>query len=160
MKEKTEMSLKTKKILAGVGIAFGTVLVFLVSFTLSFSLIVNPINLFTFKDGDTIKENAELKEKVQTLSDEIDVLNTTVEKYKSNQSVPAIVETPVATDDQKQDSENQSSTTAEPGTTSTENPPTDTQGETNGFSPETVTGTDAETPEDVEEPITVIDISE
>lgn len=159
MKEKTEMSLKTKKILAGVGIAFGTVLVFLVSFTLSFSLIVNPINLFTFKDGDTIKENSELKEKVQTLSDEIDVLNTTVEKYKSNQSVPAIVETPVTTDDQSQEQTNEAPSNAD-STTPDENPPADEPSEGSNFSPETVTGTDAETPEDVEEPITVIDISE
>lgn len=160
MKQKTEMSLKTKKILAGTGIAFGTVLVFLISFTLSFSLIVNPINLFTFKDGDTIKENAELKEQVQTLNDEIDILTTTVDKYKANQSVPAITETPVATDDEGQKPENQTSTTADPGTTSNENVPEGTQGEENDFSPETVTGTEAETPEDIEEPITVIDISE
>ena len=159
MKEKTEMSLKTKKILAGVGIAFGTVLVFLVSFTLSFSLIVNPINLFTFKDGDTIKENAELKEKVQTLSDEIDVLTTTVDKYKANQSAPAIVETPDTSDQQ-----NQVQTNEAPSNTDTtapdENEPTTPTDEGSDFSPETVTGTDAETPEDVEEPITVIDISE
>ena len=160
MKQKTEMSLKTKKILAGVGIAFGTVLVFLVSFTLSFSLIVNPINLFTFKDGDTIKENAELKEQVQTLNDEIDVLTTTVDKYKANQAVPAIVETPVTSDAQQQEPENQSSEASGPVTTPDENPPADTQDAPDSFSPETVTGTDVETPEDIEEPITVIDISE
>ncbi|MBQ2932492.1 MAG: hypothetical protein IJE62_06605 [Clostridia bacterium] len=160
MKQKTEMSLKTKKILAGVGIAFGTVLVFLISFTLSFSLIVNPINLFTFKDGDTIKENAELKEQVQTLNDEIDVLTTTVDKYKANQSVPAIVETPVTSDEQNQEPEKQNSEVSAPVTATDENPPADTQDEPGSFSPETVTGTDAGTPEDVEEPITVIDISE
>lgn len=168
MKKDSKLSLKTKKILAGIGIAFGTVLVFLISFTISFSLIINPISLFTFNSGDAAKENKELKETVETLNDEIEHLNATVDKYKASSqsvSVPATITTPQSETPQKTTSDAstpQTSTSSnvqnqggsvEPDT----KPETETE---NKFSPETVTGTEDETPEDIEAPITVIDISE
>ncbi len=168
MKNNSKLSLKTKKILAGIGIAFGTVATFLVSFVLSFSLIVNPINLFTFNDSDTIKENEELKEKVQTLNDEIEHLSASVDKYKASAqsvSIPVVTtpsnEEPQQTPDSS-DSDLQSSTSS---SAQNQNGSTETSEEIKGesetkFSPETVTGTAEKTPEDIEEPITVIDISE
>ena len=99
MSGKTQMSDKTKKILTGVGIGFGTLVVFLASFILAFSLIVNPINFFTVSDAGTVEENEKLKEEVQTLTDEIEHLNTTVDKYKASANsasvtAPATVTTP------------------------------------------------------------------
>ena len=168
MKNNSNLSLRTKKILIVIGIAFGTIVTFLVSFTLSFSLIVNPINLFTFKDSDAIKENEELKEKVETLNDEIEHLNVTVDKYKTSaQSVMAPVET-TPSNEVSQGTQNHSNTTsqtsAKPNANDQSSPSetnlnTEVESE-NNFSPETVTGTDVETPEDIEEPIQVIDISE
>ena len=154
MTEKKGMSIKSKKILAGIGIGFGTVLVFMISFFIAFSLIVNPINLFTIGDAETIEENKELKEQVQVLEDKVDVLNASVEKYKASANTqPIIIETPVATTPQ-QTTQNQTGEGTE----------TDGAGETGdegeNFAPETVTSTNEQTPEDLEDPITVIDITE
>lgn len=156
MNKKSEISLKTKKILAGIGIVFGTIAVFLVSFALSFSLIVNPINLFSFDDTDAIKENEELKEKVQTLTDEVELLNVSIDKYKANQSAPEIVVTPAPQSEQAAPQQNQEKPNTELDQSTSANP----DEADDSFSPETITGTDAETPEDIEEPITIIDISE
>ncbi len=170
MRNKTEMSLKTKKILTGVGIGFGTVMVFLVSFILAFSLIVNPINFFTVSDAGTVEENEKLKEEVQTLNDKIEHLNTTVDKYKAaasapSPSVPAVVTTPAPSTNS--DSGNaDSSTIQKPETADTADTPTTpepTEGTAEGegsFSPEVVDSTAEQTPEDVEVAIPVIDISE
>lgn len=162
MNTKTHMSPKAKKILVGVGITFGTALVFLISFILSFSLIVNPISFANgADDGEIAKENEELREKVQTLTDEVEMLNVTVDKYKANQSAPAVVVTP---DPVSQQSKPQQSEPVRGENTETAQPSESTQdGEQENdeeFSPETVTGTSEETPEDVEEPITIIDIAE
>ncbi|MBE7032154.1 MAG: hypothetical protein E7401_04230 [Ruminococcaceae bacterium] len=161
------MSPKTKKILVGVGIAFGTVMAFLVSFILAFTLIVNPINFMTVSDADTVEENEKLKEQVQTLEDEKDVLQATVDKYKNSATSQPAVTTPTVTTPstpaqstttesakpeapEAEAPENNASTTPETGTTE----------ETGGFTPETETSTGEETPEDVDTPITVIDVSE
>lgn len=156
---KSNMTLKTKKILLGVGIVFGTIVVFLLSFALSFSLIVNPISLFSFGDADTIKENEELKEQVQILTDEVEMLNVTVDKYKANQSATPIVVTPDPQAQQNSSPSSQQSPSTQPQTNPGETSSATTPTEDNNFSPETVTETDMETPEDVEEPITVIDLS-
>ena len=154
MTEKKGMSIKAKKILAGVGIGFGTVLVFMISFFIAFSLIVNPINLFTIGDAETVEENKELKEQVQVLEDKVDVLNASVEKYKAAANTqPIIIETPVTTTPQ-QTTQTQ---TGEKTEIDGEGEPND-EGE--NFTPETVTSTNEQTPEDVEDPITIIDISE
>ncbi len=154
MTEKKGMSIKAKKILAGIGIGFGTVLVFMISFFIAFSLIVNPINLFTIGDAETVEENKELKEQVQVLEDKVDVLNASVEKYKAAANTqPIIIETPVTTTPQ-QTTQTQ---TGEKTETDGEGEPND-EGE--NFAPETVTSTNEQTPEDVEDPITIIDISE
>lgn len=162
MSDKPRVSLKTKKILTGIGISFGTVMVFLISFILAFSLIVNPINFFTVSDADTVKENEQLKEKVQSLTDEVEILNTTVDKYKASGSAPATVTTP-----EEQPSTQTTDTASGPQTSNSEGTQTSensgaAESETDGndFTPDTVTSTDQGTPEDVEEPITVIDISE
>ena len=174
MKEKSHMSLRTKKILAGIGIGFGTVFAFLVSFILAFSLIINPINFMTVSDADTVKENEELKETVQNLKDENELLNATVDKYKASSKAPTTVvaEQPSVQQTSGSDSKQQSSSQTGSGTGSenetntskagsTENRDTDAGGESEQvFAPETVTNTGAETPEDVEAPITVIEIAE
>ncbi len=159
MADNSHMSVKTKKILTGIGIAFGTVMVFLVSFILAFSLIVNPINFFTVSDASTVEENEQLKEKVQTLTDEVEHLNTTVDKYKASSKAPATVTTPepqssaetAPPKEQPEDSRREEVQAPAEGTATENN---------DSFVPDTVTSSDAETPEDVEEPITVIDISE
>lgn len=182
MKEKSHMSLRTKKILAGIGIGFGTVFTFLVSFILAFSLIINPINFMTVSDADTVKENEELKETVQNLKDENEHLSATVDKYKASSKAPSVVVSqqpesqpanaqvskPSSTDGQTtatksettagtSDTQNSSETvpSAENTDASASGSETDT-----GFAPETVTNTGEATPEDVEAPITVIEITE
>lgn len=167
MREKSQMSPKTKKILVGVGIAFGTVVAFLVSFILAFTLIVNPINFMTVSDADTVEENEKLKEQVQTLEDEKDVLQATVDKYKNSATSQPSVTTPTVT---TPSTSSQSTTTESakpeapeaeaPENSETTTPESETNEETGGFTPETETSTGEETPEDVDAPITVIDVSE
>jgi hypothetical protein len=164
------ISPKTKKILAGIGITFGTVMVFLLSFVLAFSLIVNPINFMTVSDADTVEENEKLKEQVQTLNDEVEHLNAAVDRYKTSSSAPAVIVTPdqstskgqnqnsVSDQVGKNGAGNASGNTQEGG--SGQKADTESENASSGFSPETVTATDEKTPEDVEVPITVIDISE
>ncbi len=157
MKETQHMSPKTKKILVSIGVIFGTVLVFLVSFILTFSLIVNPIEFRPFSNSETIKENEELKEKVQTLNDEVELLNTTVEKYRAQQSAPQIPET-VITPEESATQSAPTQTEGVPNSNSQGSGESSSQGE--DFSPNTVTSTNENTPEDNEDPITIIDISE
>ena len=157
MTEKKGMSVKSKKILAGIGIGFGTVLVFMISFFIAFSLIVNPINFFTVSDADTVEENKELKEQIQVLEDQVDVLSASVEKYKASaNSQPIIIETPVTTTPQ-QTTQSQPAQTGEETVESGEG---ETSDEGEDFVPSTVTSTEEQTPEDLEDPVTVIDISE
>ncbi len=156
MTEKKGMSVKSKKILAGIGIGFGTVLVFMISFFIAFSLIVNPINFMTVSDADTLEENKDLKEQVQVLEDQVDVLNASVEKYKAAASAqPVVIETPVTTTPS-------TTTQTDEETEKTEGDENTETGEDGGedFAPSTVTSTDEQTPEDLEDPVTVIDISE
>ena len=171
MRDKTEMSSKTKKILTGLGISFGTVMVFIVSFILAFSLIVNPINFFTVTDAGTAEENQKLKEEVQILNDRIEHLNTTVDKYKAqasapSPSTPAIVTTP----EPNTGTGTGTGSTNAGGNQTVQSPQPDSGagtdgnsepadgGEESGFSPDTVDSSAETTPEDVEIPI--INISE
>ncbi len=155
MKSKSHISGKTKKILLGTGIVFGTVLVFIVSFFLSFSLIINPISFVPVGNGELAEENQELKEQIQTLEDEVEVLNTTVERYKNSASETIIVqEVPtVTTPVQSSTNTQQSSGTNNSGGS------VEVQ-EENDFSPETVTTPESGIVPEVEPDITVIDISE
>ena len=168
MSSKTHISPAAKKTLTGVGIVFGTVMIFLISFILTFSLIVNPINFMSVSDSDTIKENKELKEKVQTLTDEVEILNTTVEKYKASASAPQIPQTVVTPQPEQNSSvsssvdsgsQQPSNETSSGNAASTPNED-ESSSEESTFSPDTVTSTTEETPEDKEDPITIIDISE
>lgn len=156
MSTNSPMSLKTKKILVSIGVAFGTVMVFLISFILAFCLIVNPVNLFTVGDEETAKENEELKKQVQTLNDEVELLNTTVDKYKSAASLEPII----ITEEKPQQQGNRSDKSNSAQTTKEDSGEASSESSEDEFSPETVTGTEETTPEDVEVPITVIDISE
>lgn len=164
MSSKTHISPAAKKTLTGVGVVFGTVMIFLISFILTFSLIVNPINFMSFSDSDTIKENKELKEKVQTLTDEVELLNTTVEKYKASASAPQIPETVVTPQPEQNSSSGSGSNQPSNENSSGNAAPTTSEDESSSeestFSPDTVTSTTEETPEDKEDPITIIDISE
>ncbi len=167
MSGKTHISLKTKKILLGTGITFGTILVFIISFFISFSLIINPISFSAIGHDDVAAENEELKSQVQTLEDEIEYLNAAVEKYKNNVNTPvppATVTTPeTATPSQTEG--NAPATQSETHNAATDPKPSDggsnaESGAGEGFIPDTVT-----TPEDgfepeVEPDITVIDISD
>ena len=156
MSTNSPMSLKTKKILVSIGVAFGTVMVFLISFILAFCLIVNPVNLFTVGDEETAKENEELKKQVKTLNDEVELLNTTVDKYKSAASLEPII----ITEEKPQQQGNRSDKSNSAQTTKEDSGEASSESSEDEFSPETVTGTEETTPEDVEVPITVIDISE
>ncbi|MBQ9737061.1 MAG: hypothetical protein IJV86_01495 [Clostridia bacterium] len=164
MSSKTHISPAAKKTLTGVGIAFGTVMIFLISFILTFSLIVNPINFMSVSDSDTIKENKELKEKVQTLTDEVEILNTTVEKYKASASAPQIPATVVTPQPEQNTSSGSASQQPSNETSSGDVASTPNEDESSSeespFAPDTVTSTTEETPEDKEDPITIIDISE
>lgn len=165
LKEKSQMSPKTKKILVGVGIAFGTVMTFLVSFILAFTLIVNPINFMTVGDADTVEENEKLKEQVQTLEDEKDALQAKVDKYKNSATSQPAVTTPAVTtpSTQSQPDKTPEITTPEtqtPQSSETTAPQSETNESSGGFAPETQTSTGEETPEDVDGPVTVIDVSE
>lgn len=167
MNKKTHLSPKNKKILVGIGIGFGTIMVFLISFILSFSLIVNPINFMTISDDDTVEENKKLKEQVQTLEDEVDVLNTTVEKYKNSASASqkAPATTTVTESGQNQQPPQTQSHTNTPDkndkpTTEQNTHENNSQPTQEHFAPETSTSTGQETPEDIDSPITVIDVSE
>ncbi len=163
LKEKSQMSPKTKKILVGVGIAFGTVMTFLVSFILAFTLIVNPINFMTVGDADTVEENEKLKEQVQTLEDEKDALQAKVDKYKNSATSQPAVTTPAVTTPSTQSQPDKTPETTTPETPESSET-TESQPEINessgGFAPETQTSTGEETPEDVDGPVTVIDVSE
>ncbi len=162
LKEKSQMSPKTKKILVGVGIAFGTVMTFLVSFILAFTLIVNPINFMTVGDADTVEENEKLKEQVQTLEDEKDALQAKVDKYKNSATSQPAVTTPAVTTPSTQsqpDKKPETTTPETPESSETTEPQPETS-EESGFAPETQTSTGEETPEDVDGPVTVIDVSE
>ncbi len=163
MKEKSQMSPKTKKILVGIGIGFGTVMAFLISFILAFTLIVNPINFMTVSDADTVEENEKLKEQVQTLEDENDVLQAKVDKYKNSATSQPAVTTPAVTAPSTQtqpDKKPQAPETQTPENSEEATPQPETNETSGDFAPETQTSTGEETPEDVDAPVTVIDVSE
>ncbi len=172
MSDKSQMSVKTKKILLGTGIVFGTLLVFVVSFFLSFSLIINPISFSAFDSNDVATENEELKTQVQTLEDEVEYLNATVEKYKNNVNTPApqTVDTPASTTPTEPVKGPSTTTSAETSAVEETKPNADsnhTGDEVNAeatdgeeFTPDTVTTPEGGIKPEVEPDITVIDISE
>ena len=173
MSGKSHMSVKTKKILLGTGIAFGTLLVFVVSFFLSFSLIINPISFSTFGSDDVATENEELKTQVQTLEDEVEYLNAAVEKYKNNVNTPAppaTVTTPAPTAPSGAEEKPAATTPSNVTTGEETKPPADSnpsgnEGDTavgggEEFTPDTVTTPEGGFEPEVEPDITVIDVSE
>lgn len=184
MSKQKPMSPKTKKALLGVGITFGTIAVFFVSFFLAFSLIINPITIMPVSNGDAEKENKELKAQITKLEDENEHLETTVEKYRASSSSPkqsdvtssSKSETKSETKTEtKVPSQSSSGTSASNGTKSETKPEQKHEGEASasqttqeapdsqsgsGFSPETVTTPEGGGAEEPDESITVIDISE
>ncbi len=162
MSSKTHISNKTKKILIGTGITFGTILAFLVSFFLAFSLIVNPIAFGSFGNDEVMEENEELKEQVKTLEDEVELLNTTVDKYKHSASAPAPVDpAPEATTPAQTTNPSQSQNAETEQPEMSETPETDSGDVTESdFTPETVTTPEGGIEPEVEPDITVIDITE
>lgn len=155
MSKKSHISPGAKKILIGVGVGFGTIMVFLVSFILAFTLIVNPINFMTVSDADTVEENEQLKEQVQTLKDEVEVLNTTVEKYKNAEKNAS--KTGSATVQQAQPAASGGSNTSQ-STAHTEKVQTQT-GKSDGEA-ETDAETGKETSKEGDASVTIIDVSE
>lgn len=157
MSSKTYISAKTKKILLGTGITFGTILVFIVSFFLAFTLIVNPIAFSSIGTSDVETENEELKQQVKALEDEVEILNTTVDKYKNYSNAPVIVDPQPTTNS----SQSQTGTTVETNSGysgNSENTGDDPSNE--DFSPETVTTPEGGIEPEVEIDVTVIDITE
>ncbi len=164
MESKSNISVKTKKILLGTGIAFGTLLVFVVSFFLAFTLIVNPISFNTFGSDDVAAENEELKEQIEELEGEVETLNSEVQTYENK--APEVTEP---------EPENQHETTPQretaAATTNTEaqteqseavetEPVEQEQEEEEEFSPDTVTTPEGGFEEEIEPDITIIDVSE
>lgn len=88
MSDKKRMSAGAVKTLTGIGIAFGTVIVFFISFFLAFNFIINPITPISVGAADAEAENEELRTQVKTLEDEVELLNTTIEKYRTAASAP------------------------------------------------------------------------
>ncbi len=157
MSNKRKLSPGAVKALTGIGVAFGTVIVFFVSFFLSFSFIINPITPISVGAEETEKENKELKTQVKALEDEIELLNTTVEKYRSAASAQVPDEPRQETEPSSEREANENKpTTSEPTGTTNEIKPEESE----PFKPETVVTPDGGNPIEVEEPITIIDISE
>jgi len=185
MNRNKHLSPKTKKILTGIGIGFGTVIIFFTSFLLSFNFIVNPITFTSLSDPETEKENKALKEEVQSLQDEIDELKTKAAKQVKTESknpstnvqqTPATTQTqsqPVKKDEKPKTTE-KSESKDKPVKTDTdksdetdnnkadEKPETttDNKNEDENFTPETTVTPEGGTDPEADEPITVIDISE
>lgn len=167
MSGKSHISVRTKKILLGTGIVFGTVLVFVVSFFISFSLIVNPISFNAFGGDEVTAENEELKGQVQTLEDEVEYLNATIEKYKANASAPVVEmeETTVVTSASNEGSgslgtSENSTSVSQTDTSPQTQPGVDDETMEEDFAPETVTTPEGGFEPEVEPDITIIDISE
>ncbi len=154
MSGKKRMSAGAVKALTGIGIAFGTVIVFLVSFFLAFSFIINPITPISVGAEDTESENKELRTQVKALEDEVELLSTTVEKYRSAAAAPKEEYT-----EEKPQEEPKTEASEKDKQTPSKNTATEKAEE---FVPETVVtpegGNEADAP--AEEPITIIDISE
>lgn len=185
MSKKKPMSPKTKKTLLGIGITFGTIAVFFVSFFLAFSLIINPITIMPVSNGDAEKENKELKAQITKLEDENEHLETTVEKYRASSSAPKQTDTTTSSSKSETKSETKTETKTPSQSSSNTSASNSTKSETKtepkheneasasqtapstgntqsgtGFSPETVTTPEGGASEEPEESITVIDISE
>lgn len=167
MSSKSHISVRTKKILLGTGITFGTLLVFVVSFFLSFSLIIHPISFSAIGSDDIAAENEELKTQVQTLEDEVEYLNAAVEKYKNNVNTPAppqTVTTPVTTTPPAPEKNPTTPTGGETNVTDDNNLSVDEGGTESSvaedFEPDTVTTPEGGFEPEVEPDVTVIDISE
>ena len=167
MSSKSHISVRTKKILLGTGIVFGTILVFIVSFFLSFSLIINPISFVPLGSDDVATENEELKTQVQTLEDEVEYLNAAVEKYKNNVNTPAPSQTvtaPVTTTPSVPEKKPTTPTGGETNSPADNNLSVDEGGAESSvdedFEPDTVTTPEGGFEPEVEPDITVIDISE
>lgn len=85
MESKFQMSLKTKKILVGIGIGFGTILTFIVSFVLAVVVFSSePVVLFSSNDPEALEETEKLKEENRELTEKVEYLESSVERYKSS----------------------------------------------------------------------------
>ena len=157
---KKRMSAGAVKTLAGIGIAFGTVVVFIVSFFLAFSFIINPITPISVGAEDAEGENRELRTQVKVLEDEIELLNTTIEKYRSAAAAPK--DEHIETQSQEEKKSEPSEKNEDSGKDK-QKPSKNTEKEkAEEFIPDTVVtpegGNEADVP--AEEPIIIIDISE
>lgn len=175
------LSPKTKKILTGVGIGFGTVIIFFVSFFISFYFIINPITFTSTGNSSVADENRALKEQVQSLQDEIDYLEA--REAKEPQGVvpaPDEVESSSATtsDGDKAETskkEEKPKTNGAASSNTDDSKKTDTKTETTDkadgrtdkdkdddetFQPDTVVTEEGNIDKEADEPIPVIDLSE
>ncbi len=148
------MSAGAVKTLTGIGIAFGTVIVFFISFFLAFNFIINPLTPISVGAADAEAENQELKTQIKSLEDEVELLSTTVEKYRSAASAPK----EEYTESEPQQTQNADATSSVKDKSEQSKLPEKAE----EFEPETVVTPEAgiEINEPAEEPITIIDISE
>lgn len=152
MQDKAQMSVKTKKTLLILGIIFGTIFLFIVSFGLSVYYIINPVKVVGPDNGEVAAENQELKIKIQALEDEIEHLSASADKNHSNINPPAPVEIPTVTtpDREEKPVEDKQKNGVEDAHTD----------EDDDFSPNTVITPDGGYEPEPEGDITIIDITE
>ncbi len=157
MSSKAQMSVNTKKTLLVIGVIFGTIFLFVVSFFLSLYFIINPVQVSAPDDGEVVAENQKLQTQIQLLEEEIERLNVTVEKNKSNINPPAPADIPTlpTPSEENKPVPNEEKSTSNKGAEEDEGKSTT---ESEEFLPDTVV-----TPEGGYEPendIEIIDISE
>ena len=79
---------RKKKILIGVGIAAGTIALFLLTFVISFNLIAkNDVPDHIYNEGELSTLNDQLKRDIQLLEDENEILRTELEAYRGEYGV-------------------------------------------------------------------------
>ncbi len=152
MQDKAQMSVKTKKTLLIMGIIFGTIFLFVVSFGLSLYCIINPVKVVGPDNGEISAENQELKIQIQALEEEIEHLNAAADKNHSNINPPAPVEIPTVTTPTKEDKPTEDK--------EKDNNADQKADEAEDFSPSTVITPEGGYEPEPEVDVTIIDITE
>lgn len=109
--KKKRSSNRKKKAGVVIGIIFGTVVIFVASFLLSFNFIINPVTVTPIGDAKLEKENSDLKDKVQLLEDQVDSLNSKLDKYKTSGALSNVKENDSSSKSNTSTSSSQSKTT-------------------------------------------------
>ena len=102
--KKKRSSDRKKKAGVVIGIIFGTVVIFVASFLLSFNFIINPVTVTPIGDAKLEKENSDLK-------DQVDSLNSKLDKYKTSGASSTVTEKGSSSKSNTSTSSSQSKTT-------------------------------------------------